>query len=120
MEMNFSHCWDCPLGLGPAVSTALTAVAFLYAAVRLYRANTITVRFLGGCAAGIAFFLYAGLTHYIGWHGLAVTTRPDALPFRYAVLFLFGWLAVTALVVHAARSRRPTSASSGDASLSRP
>ena len=120
MEMDFSHCWDCPLGLGPAVSIALTAAAFLFAAIRLYRATTIALRFFGGCAAGVAFLLYAGLTKYVGWHGLAVTTGPNALPFSYAVLFLCGWLAVTALVVHAARSRRPTSASSPAASLSRP
>ena len=109
--MNLDSCWDCPLGLWPAFATAIAAVVLLYAALRLDRARTRAIRLLGCASGGIALFLYAGLTKYVGWHGLAESTGPNPLPSYIRFLFLGTWLAVSALAFRLARTARPRSAS---------
>ncbi len=111
MEMTLDYCWDCPLGLWPAFATAFAAVVLLSVAVRLDRARTQAIRLLGCASGGIALFLYAGLTKYVGWHGLAESTGPNPLPSYSRFLFLGTWLAVSALAVRLARPARQRSAS---------
>ena len=109
MEMDFGHCWDCPLDLSTALGIAVAGLPLLFLAVRLYSSRSTPVKFLGGCAAGLTFFVLGGVAKYVGTHGLSVSRGAVDLPFYTRFLFLGGLLLVSTAVFYLGRRRSPPS-----------